>query len=121
MKQKCERDLQLAVPTPEVTLMECYRLQAALDKEIEEHSKTKADLSSVHGALAAANLSRADSDKAKNAGTGTLMQQKRELVALREKNIDQAEQIQVSKRLQCVTANSNRYAYLDLVAFICHF
>lgn len=89
------------MPTPEVTLMECRRLQAALDKEVQEHSKTKMDLSSVQAALAA-SISQGDSDRAKSAGTGsgsgpgTQMHQKRELLALRETNIDQAEQIQVS-------------------------
>jgi hypothetical protein len=81
--------------------MECRRLQAALDKEIKEHSKTRADLSSVQAALAA-GLSQGDSDRAKSAGSGpgTQMHQKRELLALRETNIDQAEQIQVNLRLQ---------------------
>lgn len=82
--------------------MECRRLQAALDKEVKEHSKTKADLGSVQAALAA-SISQGDSDRAKSAGTGTgpgtQMHQKRELLTLRETNIDQAEQIQVSVRL----------------------
>jgi hypothetical protein len=98
--------------------MECRRLQAALDKEVKEHSKTKADLSSVQAALTAA-LSLGDSGRAKSDGTGsgTQMHQKRELLALRETNIDQAEQIQVSVRLQGAVIE-NKHKLSDIAVFL---
>lgn len=87
--------MQLAVPSPEATLLECQRLQIHLDNEQKEHSRTRAELNTAHIKLTALDQARAENDLIQSASIATQNKIQRELDALREKAIDQAEQIQV--------------------------
>lgn len=97
LRHKANRDLELAVPSPESVLQECQRLRMSLDTEVVSHERTKASLGVVQHALADMTLARRQSEEARTtaaASSGTRKQQL-ELASLRENNIDLSEQVQV--------------------------
>ena len=97
LRHKANRDLELAVPSPEALLKECQQLRMALDAEVASHLRTKANLSTVQQALADMTLSRQQSEEARSAAASSgFKKQQLELASLRENNIDLSEQVQVT-------------------------
>ena len=97
-----ERQLSLAVPASEHTLTECKRLQKLLDNEIQEHLTTKTNLSKIQRASITIQSERNDENELRNDNIRVQEQQQQrqqqlllEVGSLREKTMDQAEQIQV--------------------------
>jgi hypothetical protein len=106
LRHKANRDLELAVPSPESVLQECQRLRMSLDAEVASHERTKASLGVVQHALADMTLARRQSEEARTtaAASGGTRKQQLELASLRENNIDLSEQVQVpvhALRLHC--------------------
>ena len=97
-----ERQLSLSVPASEHTLTECKRLQKLLDNEIQEHLTTKKNLSKIQRASITIQSERSDENQLRNDNIRVQEQQQQrqqqlllEVASLREKTLDQAEQIQV--------------------------
>ena len=97
-----ERQLSLAVPASETSQAECKRLQKQLDNEIQEHLTTKMNLSKIQRASMTFQSEKDQKNKLRNDDTLVQEQQQQrqlqqllEVGSLREKTLDQAEQIQV--------------------------
>lgn len=96
LRHKANRDLEMAVPSPESVLQECQRLRMSLDAEVASHERTKASLGVVQHALADMTLARRQSEEAStSAASSSTRKQELELASLRENNIDLSEQVQV--------------------------
>ena len=111
LRQKANRDLELAVPSPESVLKECQQLRMSLDAEVASHVRTKANLAAVQQALTDMTLSRQQSEEARSAAASSgFKKHQLELASLRENNIDLSEQVQVriSALPICRVISSNR-------------
>lgn len=97
LRHKANRDLELAVPSPESVLQECQRLRLSLDAEVASHERTRASLGVVQHALADMTLAKRQSEEARTtaAASSSTRKQQLELASLRENNIDLSEQVQV--------------------------
>ena len=95
VRVQTQRELQLAIPSPESTLLECSRLKDLLSKEIAEHLTSKNEIATLQNSITSMKIMKSEMENDLN---NQIIQYKKcdiEVKSLREVTADQSEQIQV--------------------------